>query len=186
MFIQTEETPNPETLKFMPGKPVLEAGTLDFPNKETCDASPLATALFTVDGVEKVFFGKDFISITKNPSQEWHVIKPEILAIIMEHFVAGKAVLKDPTSALPPSTNGEEEDDEVVAQIKELIETHVRPAVAMDGGDITFQSFEDGIVYLQLKGACAGCPSSTQTLKDGIENMLKHYVPEVVSVQAIE
>ena len=182
MFIQTEQTPNPATLKFLPGRVVLDDGTADFTNAEDAmDRSPLAARLFDVDGVSAVFFGRDFITITKAPDQEWHVMKPALLGAIMEHFTAGRPVMTATTAAETP----EEDDDEVVSQIKELLETRVRPAVAMDGGDIVYQGFEDGIVYLHMQGACAGCPSSTATLKMGIENMLKHYIPEVVEVRAV-
>jgi Fe-S cluster biogenesis protein NfuA len=177
MFIQTEQTPNPATLKFLPGREVLSRGTADFPNSESSYRSPLAQRLFDVDGVAGVFLGSDFITITKAGDRDWYVLKPSILGVIMEHFTAGHPVL------LEEAGDTEVEDDEVVAQIKELIETRVRPAVAMDGGDITFDSFEDGVVYLHMKGACSGCPSSTATLKAGIENMLRHYVPEVVEVR---
>jgi Fe-S cluster biogenesis protein NfuA len=179
MFIQTEQTPNPATLKFLPGREVLSRGTADFPNSESSYRSPLAQRLFDVDGVAGVFLGSDFITITKAGDRDWYVLKPSILGVIMEHFTAGRPVLLEEAG----DADTEVEDDEVVAQIKELIETRVRPAVAMDGGDITFDSFEDGVVYLHMKGACSGCPSSTATLKAGIENMLRHYVPEVVEVR---
>jgi Fe-S cluster biogenesis protein NfuA len=179
MFIQTEQTPNPATLKFLPGREVLSRGTADFPNSESAYRSPLAQRLFDVDGVAGVFLGSDFITITKAGDRDWYVLKPSILGVIMEHFTAGRPVLLEEAG----DAGTEVEDDEVVAQIKELIETRVRPAVAMDGGDITFDSFEDGVVYLHMKGACSGCPSSTATLKAGIENMLRHYVPEVVEVR---
>ncbi len=179
MFIQTEQTPNPATLKFLPGREVLSRGTADFPNSESAYRSPLAQRLFDVDGVAGVFLGSDFITITKAGDRDWYVLKPSILGVIMEHFTAGRPVLLEDAG----DAGTEVEDDEVVAQIKELIETRVRPAVALDGGDITFDSFEDGVVYLHLKGACSGCPSSTATLKAGIENMLRHYVPEVVEVR---
>jgi Fe-S cluster biogenesis protein NfuA len=179
MFIQTEQTTNPATLKFLPGREVLSRGTADFPNSESSYRSPLAQRLFDVDGVAGVFLGSDFITITKAGDRDWYVLKPSILGVIMEHFTAGRPVLLEEAG----DADTEVEDDEVVAQIKELIETRVRPAVAMDGGDITFDSFEDGVVYLHMKGACSGCPSSTATLKAGIENMLRHYVPEVVEVR---
>jgi len=179
MFIQTEQTPNPATLKFLPGREVLSRGTADFPNSESAYRSPLAQRLFDVDGVAGVFLGSDFITITKAGDRDWYVLKPSILGVIMEHFTAGRPVLLEEAG----DAGTEVEDDEVVAQIKELIETRVRPAVAMDGGDITFDSFEDGVVYLHMKGACSGCPSSTATLKAGIENMLRHYIPEVVDVR---
>lgn len=182
MFIQTEETPNPATLKFLPGQTVLETGTADFTNaSQAAGRSPLAESLFGVDGVAAVFFGSDFITITKVPDQDWFVMKPAILGAIMEHFTAGKPVLIESAMEAAADTG---EDDEVVSQIKELLETRVRPAVAQDGGDITFHGFDQGIVYLEMRGACAGCPSSTATLKMGIENMLRHYIPEVVEVRA--
>lgn len=182
MFIQTEETPNPATLKFLPGRTVLESGTADFRNGADTSRAPLAQRLFQVDGVEGVFFGADFVSITKADDKEWFLLKPAILGVIMEHFTAGRPVLlEDDTEA----GAADEEDDEVVAQIKELLDTRVRPAVAQDGGDILFHGFEDGVVYLHMQGACAGCPSSTATLKMGIENMLRHYIPEVVEVRPV-
>lgn len=182
MFIQTEQTPNPATLKFLPGLTVLEDGTADFTAAESAaDRSPLAARLFEVDGVAAVFFGSDFIAITKDADREWHVMKPALLGAIMEHFTAGRPVM----NATADQPAAEEDDDEIVAQIKELLDTRVRPAVAMDGGDIVYQGFEKGVVYLHMQGACAGCPSSTATLKMGIENMLKHYIPEVVEVRAV-
>ena len=182
MFIQTEQTPNPATLKFLPGLTVLEDGTADFTAAEdAADRSPLAARLFEVDGVSAVFFGRDFITITKGADREWHVMKPALLGAIMEHFTAGRPVM----NATATEAVVEEDDDEIVSQIKELLDTRVRPAVAMDGGDIVYQGFEKGVVYLHMQGACAGCPSSTATLKMGIENMLKHYIPEVVEVRAV-
>lgn len=182
MFIQTEETPNPATLKFLPGRTVLESGTADFRNGADTSRAPLAQRLFQVDGVEGVFFGADFVSITKADDKEWFLLKPAILGVIMEHFTAGRPVLlEDDTEA----GAADEEDDEVVAQIKELLDTRVRPAVAQDGGDILFHGFEDGVVYLHMQGACAGCPSSTATLKMGIENLLRHYIPEVNEVRPV-
>ena len=183
MFIQTEQTPNPATLKFLPGQVVLEAGTADFPTADTVTgSSPLAERLFDVDGVAGVFFGRDFITVTKQDDREWYVLKPSILGVIMEHFTAGRPVMNAAAPVGEPIHD--EDDDEVVMQIKELLETRVRPAVAQDGGDIVFHGFENGIVTLTLRGACAGCPSSTATLKMGIENMLRHYIPEVVEVRA--
>ena len=184
MFIQTEQTPNPATLKFLPGRAVLAAGTADFTGAEdAAGRSPLALRLFEIDGVAAVFFGADFITITKSSDKEWHVLKPSILGAIMEHMTAGLPILSDvPVDDAASAATGE--DSEVVGQIKELIETRVRPAVAQDGGDIVFEGFDEGIVYLQLRGACAGCPSSSMTLKMGIENMLKHYIPEVTEVRA--
>lgn len=181
MFIQTEQTPNPATLKFLPGRTVMESGTANFTTAEGAQRSPLASRIFGVDGVTGVFLGSDFVTVTKDMDQEWHVLKPAILGVIMEHFTAGRPVIE---AAAEAAAEGEGEDDEVVAQIKELIETRVRPAVAQDGGDIIFRGFEDGIVYLHMQGSCSGCPSSTATLKAGIENMLRHYVPEVVEVRA--
>lgn len=182
MFIQTEQTPNPATLKFLPGRTVLEEGTADFTNAETANTrSPLAARLFEVEGVGAVFFGRDFITITKTDAKEWHVLKPALLGAIMEHFTAGRDVM----TATETETADADDDDEIVTQIKELLDTRVRPAVAMDGGDIVYHGFEEGVVFLHMQGACAGCPSSTATLKMGIENMLKHYIPEVVEVRAV-
>jgi Fe-S cluster biogenesis protein NfuA len=183
LFIQTEQTPNPSTLKFLPGRAVMDKGTLDFAGPETAQSSPLAKRLFAIEGVERVFFGSDFVTVTKAASRDWQVLKPSILGGIMEHYTSG-----EPVVAAGESTAAEAaaEDDEIVAQIKELLETRVRPAVAQDGGDIVFQDFRDGVVYLHMQGSCSGCPSSTATLKMGIENLLKHYVPEVVEVQAAQ
>jgi Fe-S cluster biogenesis protein NfuA len=182
MFIQTEQTPNPATLKFLPGRTVLEEGTADFTDVESAQArSPLAARLFEVDGVGAVFFGRDFITITKTDAKEWHVLKPALLGAIMEHFTAGRDVM----TVTADDAADAADDDEIVTQIKELLDTRVRPAVAMDGGDIVYHGFEDGVVFLHMQGACAGCPSSTATLKMGIENMLKHYIPEVVEVRAV-
>ncbi len=184
MFIQTEETPNPLTLKFIPdGEKVLENGTAEFKNqKQAATKSPLALQLFEISGIDAVFFGKDFITITKSDKTDWSKIKAEIIATIMDFYVAGKPIMFE-QKAIETSND---EDSDIVKQIKELIEIKVRPAVAMDGGDIIFHSFEDGIVKLQLKGSCSGCPSSTITLKNGIENMLKHYIPEVEAVEQVE
>lgn len=182
MFIQTEETPNPATLKFLPGRDVLGAGTADFPAPESARTSPLAQRLFEVEGVTRVFLGADFITVTKADGQDWYLLKPSILGAIMEHFAAGRPVL---TEAMADDNAVSEDDDEVVTQIKELLDMRVRPAVAQDGGDITFHGFDKGVVYLAMKGSCAGCPSSTATLKAGIENMLRHYIPEVVEVRQI-
>ncbi|MFO0293856.1 MAG: NifU family protein [Rhodospirillales bacterium] len=183
MFIQTEATPNPATLKFLPGRVVMPAGTADFPSAETAARSPLAVALFAVAGVEGVFFGADFVTVTKSADQDWHVMKPVVLGAIMEHFTAGRPILAEGAAAPAVAQDGEE--SEIVVQIKELLDTRVRPAVAQDGGDIVFHSFEDGVVYLHMQGSCSGCPSSTATLKSGIENMLRHYIPEVVEVRAV-
>ncbi len=182
MFIQTEPTPNPSTLKFLPGRDVMGVGTADFLTAEGSKGSPLASRLFGVDGVASVFLGGDFITVGKAGDADWSVLKPQILAAIMEHYSSGQPVMLEGQGPAGDS----EADSAIVKQIKELLDTRVRPAVAQDGGDIIFRSFDDGIVYLHLQGSCAGCPSSTATLKHGIENMLKYYVPEVVAVQAIE
>lgn len=185
MFIQTEATPNPATLKFLPGKPVLGSGTRDYRNGDAAAESPLATTLFAIEGVTGVFFGSDFISVTKEEG-EWQHLKPAILGAIMEHFMSGAAVVEGDEQAGEASAEDEffePEDKDTVDTIKELLETRVRPAVAQDGGDITFQGYRDGIVYLTMRGACAGCPSSTMTLQHGIENLLKHFVPEVQGVR---
>ena len=186
MFIQTEQTPNPATLKFLPGEEVMgQAGTAYFSSMEkVAGQSPLADQLFGVEGVAAVFFGSDFITITKLADQDWYVMKPTILGVIMEHFTAGAGPVMVEASSMIGASTASDDDDEIVKQIKELIDTRVRPAVAQDGGDIVFHGFEDGVVFLQMQGACAGCPSSTATLKMGIENMLRHYIPEVVEVQA--
>lgn len=181
MFIQTEQTPNPATLKFLPGRTVMDAGTADFTSADAARRSPLAERLFGVDGVSGVFLGTDFITVTKTMDQDWHVLKPAILGVIMEHFTSGRPTLNEMSGTALAEAD---DDDEIVAQIKELIDTRVRPAVAQDGGDIVFRRFEDGVVYLHMQGSCSGCPSSTATLKAGIENMLRHYIPEVVEVRA--
>jgi Fe-S cluster biogenesis protein NfuA len=182
MFIQTEQTPNPATLKFLPGCTVMASGTANFTDAATAAArSPLAERLFGLPEVGGVFLGGDFITVTKSGDSDWFQLKPAVLAAIMEHFTGGQPVVH----ATEESTATEAEDDEVVAAIKELLETRVRPAVAQDGGDIIFEDFEDGIVYLHMQGSCSGCPSSTATLKAGIENMLRHYIPEVVEVRAV-
>ena len=186
MFIQTETTPNPATLKFLPGRDVVPGEPLDFKTADAAATSPLATALFGVPGITGVFLGSDFISVTKDDA-EWSHIKPSVLGVIMEHFLSGKPVVDTGSSA--SEADGEEffddDDSETVEVIKELIATRVRPAVAMDGGDITFKGFRDGTVYLHMQGACSGCPSSTATLKAGIENLLRHFVPGVEGVQQI-
>ena len=183
MFIQTEETPNPNTLKFIPGVQVLEEGTVEFKDNESAKISNLANQIFKVEGVERVFLTTNFVSVTKINDANWEILKPLILTAIMNHYASGKEVIEKNQN----NTNDIlDEDTEVVKQIKELIDQRVRPAVAMDGGDISFCSFENGVVTLQMKGACAGCPSSTATLKMGIENMLRHYIPEVVEVKAAE
>lgn len=181
MFIQTEETPNPATMKFLPGSVVMGQGTLDIASAEAASASPLAQRLFAIEGVRGVFLGGDFITVTKEESKSWAVMKPPVLTAIMEHISAGLPVLA--------KADGNEEaaasDDPVVAKIRDLLDHKIRPAVAQDGGDITFDRFEDGIVYLHLKGSCAGCPSSALTLKAGVENMLRYYVPEVREVRQV-
>lgn len=185
MFIQTEATPNPATLKFLPGKIVLEEGTRDFRSSEEATVSPLAEKLFSIEGVDGVFFGFDFVSITKGDA-DWQHIKPAILGAIMEHFMSGAPVMKQQEAeALAGGEDYDEADADVVETIKELLETRIRPAVAQDGGDITFHGFRDGVVYLQMRGACAGCPSSTATLKHGIENLLRHFLPDVQEVRAV-
>ncbi len=183
MFIMTEPTPNPATLKFLPGRAVLPSGSANFTDSNSAGRSPLASRLFSVSGVSGVFLGQDFISVTKTAERDWDVLKPSLLGAIMDHF----------TSGLPATGDGEPEDtvdasapeSPVIAQIKQLLDTRVRPAVAQDGGDIVYQGFENGVVYLHMQGACSGCPSSTATLKMGIENMLRHYIPEVVEVRAV-
>ena len=184
MFIQTEDTPNPDTLKFIPGTAVLDKGTSDFPNSGSANASPLASRLFEIEGVSRVFLATDFISVTKQTGLDWNNLKPSILTGIMDHFSSGLPVINQSDESNLENSNAE--DSETIKQIKDLLETRVRPAVAMDGGDISFCSFESGVVTLQMKGACAGCPSSTATLKMGIENMLRHYIPEVTEVRAAE
>ena len=182
MFIQTEATPNPATLKFLPGRPVLDEGVLDIPDPSEAAKSPLAERLFALPGVTGVFLGGDFITVTKADG-EWQHIKPAILGAIMEHFMSGAPMLAAGAGAAAADEFFEAKDADTVATIKELIETRVRPAVANDGGDITFRGFKDGIVYLDMKGSCAGCPSSTATLKHGIQNLLRHFVPDVVEVR---
>jgi Fe-S cluster biogenesis protein NfuA len=189
MFIQTEATPNPATLKFIPGRTVLDTGTMEFANREAATRSPLAERLFGVPGVSSVFYGYDFVTVTKADG-DWQHLKPAILGAIMEHYMSGGPLMAD-GSIDGDDTDGEDEffneaDAETVGIIKDLIETRVRPAVANDGGDITFRGFKDGIVYLNMKGACSGCPSSTATLKHGIQNLLKHFVPEVTEVEAVQ
>ena len=184
MFIQTETTPNPATLKFLPGQTVLETGTADFPNPDAGQSSPLARRVFGVDGVSGVFLGHDFVTVTSDGARAWDHMKPAILGAIMEHFQSGEPVMDGEVEA-GHAANHDAEDEAVVGQIKELLDTRVRPAVAQDGGDITFHGFERGVVYLQMKGACAGCPSSTMTLKMGIENLLRHYIPEVLEVRPV-
>ena len=185
MFIQTEQTPNPATLKFLPGRDVMAEGTAYFPDASFAAKSPLARQIFAIDGVDGVFFGGDFVTVTKTDDAEWHHIKPAILGAIMEHFTAGTPLFAEPPTTDEAEENYAAEDAEVVATIKELIDTRVRPAVAQDGGDIIFRGFEQGVVWLHMQGSCSGCPSSTATLKSGIENMLRHYVPEVIEVRAV-
>jgi Fe-S cluster biogenesis protein NfuA len=185
MFIQTEETPNPATLKFIPGRPVLGEGTADFRDVKAAERSPLARALFAIDGVAGVFFGPDFVTVTKSAG-EWAHLKPPILGAIMEHYQRGEPLFADGGEAeILTHAAHEGEDAEVVAQVKELLDTRVRPAVAQDGGDIIFRGYAKGVVYLHLRGSCAGCPSSTMTLKQGIENLLRHYIPDVIEVRSV-
>lgn len=183
MFIQTQATPNPATIKFIPGQTVLESGLKDYKSSEEASGSPLAQRLFTLQGVSGVFLGPDFVSVSKADDTDWNMLKPMIMAAMMEHLSTGQPIVIE--SAKDANADSGEDDDEIVAQIKELIETRVRPMVMMDGGDIAFESFDDGIVYLRMHGACSGCPSSTATLKSGIEGMLKHFVPEVVEVRPV-
>lgn len=182
MFIQTESTPNPTTLKFLPGQMVMESGTAHFDDAESASRSPLATRLFGINGVNGVFFGSDFISVAKSEAVEWDHVKPAILGAIMEHYQSGLPLIEPGTDE---GAETDEDNDPVIAKIKELLRTRVHPAVAQDGGDIVFHGFEKGVVYLHMRGACAGCPSSTITLKMGIENLLRHYVPEVVEVRPV-
>ncbi|MFB2531393.1 NifU family protein [Paracoccus sp. p4-l81] len=184
MFIQTESTPNPATLKFLPGQTVLAQGTADFPEAAAAATSPLARRVFAVDGVTGVFLGSDFLTVTKASGVEWDHVKPAILGAIMEHYQSGAPAIEgNGSDDGHVATDGP--DAEVIEQIKELLDTRVRPAVAQDGGDITFHGFDRGVVYLHMKGACAGCPSSTLTLKMGIENLLRHYIPEVTEVRPV-
>jgi Fe-S cluster biogenesis protein NfuA len=183
MFIETEGTPNPATLKFLPGRDVMGAGTADFAAAAAAERSPLAAAIFNLPGVARVFLGGDFITVTKTEATAWQALKPQVLGAIMEHFVAGRPVIEGADAEADEDVSPE--DAEIVAQIKELLDTRVRPAVAGDGGDIVFRGYRDGIVKLHMQGACSGCPSSSATLKHGIENMLRHYVPEVQSVEQV-
>ncbi len=185
MFIQTESTPNPATLKFLPGMTVLASGTADFPSADTAAKSPLAARIFAVGGVTGVFFGNDFVTVTKSETVEWDHIKPAILGAIMEHYQSGQPVIESEGAGDVRHAAHDGPDSDIVNQIKELLDTRVRPAVAQDGGDITFHGFDRGIVYLHMQGACAGCPSSTLTLKMGIENLLRHYIPEVIEVRPV-
>lgn len=185
MFIETEGTPNPATLKFLPGRDVMGSGTADFTSAEAAVRSPLATAIFALPGVARVFLGGDFVSVTKTDAIAWQALKPQVLGVVMEHYMTGRPVIEGEAEdevadeVLP-------EDEEIVAQIRELLDTRVRPAVAADGGDIVFRGYREGVVRLYMQGSCAGCPSSRATLKHGIENMLRHYVPEVVAVEQVE
>jgi Fe-S cluster biogenesis protein NfuA len=186
MFIQTEPTPNPATLKFIPGKTVLGDGTVDFRDKSEAASSPLAQRLFGVDGVTGVFLGSDFISVTKAEADEWQHIKPAILGAIMEHYMSGAPVIADGEAAGEAvAEDYDPKDEDTVRTIKELLDTRVRPAVANDGGDIAFHGFKDGVVFLHMRGACSGCPSSTATLRHGIENLLKHFCPDVQEVRPV-
>ena len=190
MFIETETTPNPATLKFLPGEQVMAAGTREFTDDEQAEASPLAAALFSLGDVTGVFFGRDFISVTAAPGVDWSALKGQVVTVLLDHFVSGAPLFAGPDAsgiavAAEDADYGEDPADaDVVAQIKELLETRVRPAVANDGGDIVYRGFREGVVYLQLQGSCSGCPSSSATLKQGIEGLLKHYVPEVAEVRA--
>jgi len=184
MFIETEGTPNPATLKFLPGRDVMGDGTADFAGPDTSARSPLATALFALPGVARVFLGGDFVTVTKSDIADWQALRPQVLGVIMEHFVAGRPVIEGHDAAVDEDVSLEDQD--IVDQIKELLDTRVRPAVASDGGDIVFRGYREGVVRLHMQGACSGCPSSSATLKHGIENMLRHYVPEVTSVEQVE
>jgi Fe-S cluster biogenesis protein NfuA len=190
MLIETEATPNPATIKFLPGRTVMDAGTRDFATPEEAEASPLAEALFALGDVTGVFFGRDFVSVTAAPGIAWHELKPDVLGVLLDHFSANMPLFRAASAGF--SVPAEEEsfaddpaDADIVAQIRELIDTRVRPAVANDGGDIVYRGFDKGKVYLRMQGACSGCPSSTATLKQGIEQLLKHYVPEVTEVRAV-
>jgi Fe-S cluster biogenesis protein NfuA len=185
MFIQTEDTPNPAALKFLPGRAVLDSGVADFTSRDAAQRSPLARLLFEIDGVAGVFLGSDFVTVTKAGDKSWQVLKPMVLGAVMDHFTSGAPVMDEGETGGEEELNDDAADSEIVAQIKELIETRVRPAVAQDGGDIVYKGFKNGTVYLNLRGSCAGCPSSSATLKMGIENMLRHYVPEVLQVEAV-
>jgi Fe-S cluster biogenesis protein NfuA len=190
MLIETETTPNPATLKFMPGGRVMDTGTRDFASPEAAEASPLAEAIFSTGEVEGVFFGRDFVSVTAAPGVEWRQLKPQVLEVLLDHFASGAPLFRAGHAgaidvAPEPEIDDDPADAEVIAQIRELIETRVRPAVAQDGGDIVYRGFRKGTVFLALHGACSGCPSSTMTLKNGIESLLKHYLPEVEAVEAV-
>lgn len=191
MYIETETTPNPATLKFLPGREVMPAGTRDFRDEDDAAASPLAETLFSLGDVTGVFFGRDFVSVTAGPGVDWSALKPQVVAVLLDHFVSQAPLFHAPAGngiVVPAEDDGDHGDDpadaDIVAQIKELLETRIRPAVANDGGDIAYRGFREGVVYLSMQGACSGCPSSTATLKHGIESLLKHYVPEVTEVRA--
>jgi len=186
MFIETEVTPNPDTLKFLPGRAVLEVGTANFTDPDGAEASPLAVAMFALTGVGGVFLGHDFVTITKTHDTEWGELKPNVLAGLMQFFASGEIVLNQGAEADAGGFDDDEADADIIEQIKTLLDEKIRPAVAGDGGDIVYRGFKEGIVYLQMQGACAGCPSSTITLKHGIENLLKYYVPEVLDVRAVD
>jgi Fe-S cluster biogenesis protein NfuA len=188
MLIRTEHTPNPATRKFLPGQAVMDSGTRDFPDSETAEASPLAQALFDTQMVEGVFFGRDFVSVTAAPGVDWPQLEPEVVSILLDHFVTGAPLFKAGSATgieVAPDFDEKPEDSDIIDQIKELIETRVRPAVAQDGGDIVYKGYRDGHLYLSMHGACQGCPSSSVTLKRGIESLIKHYVPEVETVEAV-
>ena len=190
MLIETEPTPNPQTLKFLPGRTVMEAGTRDFATPEEAEASPLADALFGLGDVTGVFFGRDFVSVTAVPGTDWRDLKPDVLSLLLDHFTANMPLFRAASAgfSVPPAEaefTDDPADADIVEQIRELIETRVRPAVANDGGDIVYRGFDKGKVYLRMQGACAGCPSSSATLKQGIEQLLRHYVPEVTEVRAV-
>ena len=185
MFIQTESTPNPATLKFLPGQTVMDMGTADFPSAESASASPLAQRLFAVSGTTGVFLGSDFVTVTKADDTDWDHIKPALLGAIMEHFQSGVPVLSGGQYGVVAQGDYDAADESIVIQIKELLDTRVRPAVAQDGGDIVFHGYEDGVVSLHMRGACAGCPSASATLKQGVENLLKHFIPSVTEVRAV-
>ncbi len=185
MFIQTEQTPNPATVKFLPGCEVVTAGSVEFLTKEDAEkTSPLAGQVFSIDGVAAVFFGRDFVTVTKTENIEWEALKPLILSVIMDHFMSGKPVLFEELEE-NTSVSGDL-DCEIVQQIKEILDTHVRPAVARDGGDVVFHSYEEGVLYLNMQGACSGCPSASMTLKSGVQNVIRHFIPEVIDVVAID
>jgi Fe-S cluster biogenesis protein NfuA len=190
MFIETETTPNPATLKFLPGRQVMVAGTREFTDEEQAEASPLAGALFSLGDVTGVFFGRDFISVTAGPGVDWAQLKPQVVAILLDHFISEAPLFTQGTAAgiSVPAEDEDLGDDpadaDIIDQIKELIETRIRPAVANDGGDVAYRGYREGVVFLQMQGACSGCPSSSATLKNGIESLIKYYVPEVTEVRA--